>query len=112
MTNEISELTDKVKEFTKNRNWGQFHNPKDLAIALLLEASEVLEHFRFKTEFDKDEIAKELSDVLNIVLLFSDTLGIDIVYWFNRKLEENGEKYPIEKFYGKNQKYGDVNVDG
>ena len=108
MTNEITQLQRKVREFSEKRNWTQFHSPKDLSIALLLEASEVLENFRFKQECNKDAIAKELADVLNVLLRLSDVLSIDLLYWFDRKMQENEAKYPIEKFYGRNLKYSEV----
>lgn len=107
--NEINILTNKVREFSKERDWTKFHNPKDLAIALVLEASEVLEPFRFKVDFDKEVLSKELADVLNVLLRLTDVLEIDLIYWFNLKMQENSKKYPIEKVYGKNLKYTEVN---
>lgn len=107
--NEITVLMKKVRQFSEERDWTKFQNPKDLAIALILEAGEVLEPFRFKSDFDKDELAKELADVLNILLRLADIVGIDLVYWFDKKLEENAEKYPIKTFYGVNKKYSEVN---
>lgn len=108
MENEINKQMNEVRKFSEKRNWTQFHNPKDLAIALVLEAGEVLEHFRFKDEFDKTEISKEISDVLNCLLRLSDVLEIDLVSCFMEKMKENGKKYPIEDFWGKNLKYSEV----
>jgi len=108
MKDEINELMKEVREFSQKRNWTQFHNPKDLAIALVLEAGEVLEHFRFKQDFDKIEVAKEISDVLNCLLRLSDVLEIDLVSCFMEKMKENEKKYPIKNFYGKNLKYSEV----
>ncbi len=108
MESEISILMKKVRMFSEQRDWTKFHNPKDLAIALVLEASEVLEPFRFKSCFDRNELAKELADVLNILLRLADVLDIDIVHWFDKKMIENEEKYPVEKFYGVNIKYSEV----
>jgi dCTP diphosphatase len=106
--NEINLLKRKVREFSEERDWTKFHNPKDLAIALVLEASEVLEPFRFKSHFDNSELAKELADVLNILLRLADVLDIDLIHWFDQKMAENREKYPIEKFYGVNLKYSEI----
>jgi dCTP diphosphatase len=108
MTNEINELMKEVREFSEKRNWTQFHNPKDLAIALVLEAGEVLEHFRFKQDFNKIEVSKEISDVLNCLLRLSDVLEIELVTCFMEKMKENEEKYPVKNFYGKNLKYSEV----
>ncbi len=108
MANEINELSKKVKKFIEERDWVKYQTPKDLAIALVLEAGEVLEPFRFKNNFNKEETAKELADVLNIVLCLADIIEIDLIYWFNQKLMENELKYPIEKVYGKNIKYTEI----
>lgn len=108
MKNDINELTQKVKDFIQERDWDKFQKPKDLAIALVLEANEVLEHFRFKEDFNKEEISKELSDVLNFLLVLTDVLNIDLVESFNQKLEENAKKYPVEKCYGLNKKYDEL----
>jgi dCTP diphosphatase len=108
MTNEINKLKFAVREFSEKRNWTQFHNPKDLAIALALEAGEVLEHFRFKQDFHKLNLSKELADVLNCLLRLSDVLEIDLISCFDEKMKENEIKYPVDKFYGKNLKYSEV----
>jgi dCTP diphosphatase len=108
MGNEINELMKEVRKFSEERNWTQFHNPKDLAIALALEAGEVLEHFRFKEDFNKKEVAKEISDVLNCLLRLSDILKIDLISCFKEKMKENNKKYPVKNFYGKNLKYSEV----
>src|SRR3989338_4361258 len=101
----ITELTKKLIAFRDARDWKQFHKPKDLAISLSLEASEVLEHFQWKSEHEielyiktnKEEIADELADVLNYVLIMAHDLGIDIVEAEERKLAKNESKYPVEK---------------
>lgn len=103
--NEIKILTQKVREFSERRDWLQFHNPKDLAIALAIEANEVLEHFRFKEDFDKEELAKELADVFNFLLRLAEVIDVDLVKWFDKKMLENEQKYPVDKCYGKNLKY-------
>lgn len=108
MTNEINLLMEKVRTFSEERDWTKYHNPKDLAIALVLEAAEVLEPFRFKSDFNQEEMAKELADVLNILLRLADVLEIDLIEWFELKMQENAKKYPVEKCYGKNLKYTEV----
>ena len=109
----IQRLTQKIVEFRDNRDWKQFHNPKDLALSLVLEASEVLEHFQWKNgedigkhvEKNKEDISEELADVLYWILLISHDLGIDIDKSLERKLEINDKKYPVEKSKGKSTKY-------
>ena len=105
---EIKDLTEKIIEFRDERDWKQFHTPKDVAISLSIEAAEVLDHFKWKTneEIDeyiktnKKEIGKELADVLNHILILAHDLDIDIVKTTKEKTKENHKKYPIEKNKG------------
>lgn len=111
--NAIEKLTEKVVAFRDARDWKQFHNPKDCAITLSLEAAEVLEHFQWKNDGEmakhvseqKDAIAAELADVLNMLLLMSHDLEINIEEALEKKLIRNGEKYPVEKSKGHHTKY-------
>jgi NTP pyrophosphatase (non-canonical NTP hydrolase) len=113
MSKEIKDLTKKIIEFRDARDWKQFHKPKDLAISLLIEASEVLEHFQWKSEAEieeyvkkyKNEIAEELADVFNYLLLMAHDLGIDLIEAERNKIEKSEKKYPIEKAKGKHTKY-------
>jgi len=113
---QIKALTRKISDFRDARDWKQFHNPKDCAISLSLEASEVLEHFQWKSKEEiskyikknKKEIGKELADVLYWVLLMSHDLGIDIEKISELKLKENAKKYPIRKAKGKHSKYTEL----
>ncbi len=110
---DIDRLTQKIIEFRDRRDWKQFHNPKDVAISLNLEAGEVLEHFQWKNreEIDqyikthKDEIGEELADVLYWVLLLSHDLEIDIADALEKKIGKNELKYPVDKAKGKHTKY-------
>lgn len=110
---DIKCLTDKIIQYRDARDWKQFHNPKDLAISLVLEAAEVAEHFQWKSKEEiekyiiehKDDIAEEVADVLYWVLLISHDLNIDIVESFHKKMEQNEKKYPVEKAKGKHTKY-------
>ncbi len=112
----IQELTEEILKFRHDRDWEQFHTPKDLALSLVLEAAEVLEHFQWKNGDElkkylaenKDKVGEELSDVLYWVLLLSHDLGIDIKDAFKKKMEHNAKKYPIEKAKGKNGKYTEL----
>ena len=109
----LEELIKVIVAFRDERDWKQFHNPKDSAMALNLEAGEVLEHFLWKKPSEvrehvknkKTEIADELSDVLFWVLLMSHDLDIDLGKSFYEKLEQNEKKYPAEKVRGKHKKY-------
>jgi dCTP diphosphatase len=107
------EILNKILAFREARDWKQFHNPKDLALSLVLESAEVLEHFQWKNEAEietyikshKDEIGEELADVFYWILLISHDLGIDIFKAIHKKMEKNEAKYPVEKAKGSHAKY-------
>ena len=113
---DIQDLTQKLIAFRDARNWKQFHNPKDSAISLTLEAAEVLEHFQWKNaeemathiQSHHEDIADELADVLYWVLLMSNDLNVNISDAFMKKLEKSGAKYPIEKSSGNHKKYTEL----
>ncbi len=110
---DIKKLTEKIIKFRDERDWKQFHNPKDVALSLVLEAGEVVEHFQWKNkeeidkyiETNKADIGEELADVLYWVLLMSHDLKIDILDALDKKIKKNEEKYPLEKAKGKHTKY-------
>ncbi len=115
---DIKKLQDMVLRFRNDRDWKQYHNPKDLAIALLSEATELLDEFKWKSpeqvesylRSNKENIADEVADVLYYVLLIANDLNIDIVTEFERKMIQNEEKYPIEKAFGSSKKYTEFNT--
>lgn len=107
---EIEQLSKKILQFRDQRNWQQFHNPKDLALSLSLEASELLELFQWKTseeavEKNKEKMREELADIITYALLFANETNIDVVSAVHKKLTKNDEKYPVEKSFGNNKKY-------
>lgn len=110
---DIETITQKIIKFREERDWKQFHNPKDLALSLVLEAAELLEQFQWKNGGDiaehiqnhKDAISEELADVLYWVLLMSHDLDIDILTALENKLKKNESKYPISKSKGNSSKY-------
>ena len=113
---EIAALTEKIRKFRDERDWKQFHNHKDMAISLVLEATEVLEHFQWRTPEEgeerarshKEELADELADVTYFLFELADNLKIDLGKALISKLEKNVTKYPIEKSKGKNLKYTEL----
>lgn len=105
---------EKVKQFREERDWRQFHNEKDLAISISLEASELLELFQWKnseevTETKLERIKEELADVLIYSYMMADNLNLDIETIITEKLIKNNEKYPINKSKGNKSKYTDLN---
>jgi NTP pyrophosphatase (non-canonical NTP hydrolase) len=113
---DLANLQQKIVEFRDQRNWKQFHNPKDLAISLNLEAAEVLEHFQWKSAEEitkhltdnRDEVAEELADVLYWVLLMAHDLDIDIVAASQQKMRKNDQKYPVHKAKDSHKKYTEL----
>ena len=119
MSDSIKELTEKIVAFRDARNWKQFHNPKDMAIAISLEAAELLEIFQWSgsdTEVDTDKkivkVREELADVLIYAFLLGNDLGLDIAEIVSSKLDENSRKYPADKAYGRADKYTAYAEDG
>lgn len=109
-------LTQKIIEFRDARDWKQFHNPKDVALSLVLEAAEVMEHFQWKSKEEieiyvkehKEKIGEELADALYWILLMSHDLNIDIADALEKKLQKNNEKYPVVKAKGVHKKYTEL----
>ena len=99
------ETINEVLKFRDDRDWKQFHNPKDLAISISLEAAELLEVFQWSAEDVQcekkmDKIKEELADVVNYCVLMADTCGLDLDEIVTEKIKRNNEKYPIEKAFG------------
>jgi len=102
----LTELQNIVLKFRDERDWKQFHSPKNLAISLSLESSEVLEHFQWQDECkNKKELSHELADVLAYLLLLAKETDIDLEKAFLEKIEINKQKYPIDKAKGNSKKY-------
>lgn len=97
--NDMEIIQKRLREFVNERDWGQFHNPKDLSIAISIEANELLEHFLWKNweQVTKEQVAHEIADVLIYCFMLCDKLDINIIKTMNHKIDENGIKYPAEK---------------
>ena len=116
--NSLAALTAAALRFRDEREWKQFHNFKDLAVTLALEAAEVLEHAQWKTprELDahladprqRERVADELADVLHVLLLLAEHGGIDLAQAFRAKLLKTAQKYPVDKARGSAKKYDEL----
>ena len=112
----LEEYKNKIIAFRDERDWGQFHNGKDEALSLVLEAAEVLEHFQWKNgdemreymKTHKEEIGEELADVFYWVMILCNELGLNVLDIAERKLEKTKLKYPVEKAKGSNKKYTEL----
>ena len=106
-------LIEEIVDFRDERDWEQFHNPKDLAISLSLEASELLENFQWKTSQEAiddkiDNITDEIADVVIYALLLSNELEINLEQAIKEKIQKNRQKYPVDKSFGSSKKYTDL----
>lgn len=114
-SSDIGRLAIAVDKFAVERDWTQFHTPKNLAMALAVEASELLEHFQWLTEEESadlgpeklEQVQEELADVQIYLVRLADRLGVDLMDAAWSKLEANGQKYPVDKVKGSAKKYSD-----
>jgi dCTP diphosphatase len=117
----VAELKDLVRDFIRQRDWEQFHTPKDLGIGLSIEVAELLEHFRFRSDSEiearldqpqyRRKVGHELADVLYFVLALSNQLDFDASQLLREKMALSAKRYPIEKARGKNLKYTELDTE-
>lgn len=107
---DLEELRQAIVKFTQERDWDQFHNGKDLALALSIEAAELNEAFLWKdaSEVDIEKVKEELADIVNYSILIADKYNLDIKQIVLDKIRRNAEKYPVEKAYGSAKKYNEL----
>ena len=107
---DLEDLKQEIVKFTQERDWDQFHNGKDLALALSIEAAELNEAFLWKDSKDVniDKVKEELADIFNYAILMADKYNLDIKQIVLDKLRRNAEKYPVEKAYGSAKKYNEL----
>ncbi len=116
MNADIEAIQVKLRAFAAERDWEQFHSPKNLAAALSVEAAELLEHFQWLSDEQsrslpqdkRDAAAEEIADVLLYLLQLSDKLGIDPLEAANKKLQTNASKYPVDRARGTSKKYSEL----
>jgi len=110
---DIKYMIEKIKKFRDERDWMQFHDPKNMAVSIIIEASELLEHFQWKTKEEvekyiienKNEVQEEIADIALYLFELADNLGINLIDAMDKKLTKNIMKYPAEKARGKHTKY-------
>lgn len=107
---DFEELRQAIVRFTQERDWDQFHNGKDLALALSIEAAELNEAFLWKEAKDVnvEKVKEELADIFNYAILIADKYDLDIKQIVLDKIRRNAEKYPVDKAYGSAKKYNEL----
>lgn len=107
---DVEEIISALIEFRNKRDWEQFHNPKDLTIALSVEAGELLEEFLWKSpeKANKEKVKEELADVFAFAFLLAEKYDFDVKKIVLEKIKKNGEKYPVEKAKGTSKKYNQL----
>jgi NTP pyrophosphatase (non-canonical NTP hydrolase) len=107
---ETEEIIQALLKFRNERDWEQFHNPKDLALAISIEAGELLELFLWKNadEANKEKVREELADIFSFAFLLAEKYQFDVKEIVLEKIKNNGEKYPIEKAKGTAKKYNEL----
>ena len=112
----MQETIARIRKFRDDRDWKQFHNPKDLAVSICIEAAELLELFQWKTAEEsarfaaenRERVSEEIADVAIYLVELADITGIDLAKAIDAKLEKNAQKYPVEKSRGRSTKYTDL----
>jgi dCTP diphosphatase len=112
----LERLRDRLREFATARDWNQFHSPKNLAIALSVEAGELLEHFQWLSDEESltlpddklEKIRDEIADVLLYLIRLADVLNVDLIKSADTKIEANSHKYPVDKAHGNAKKYTEL----
>lgn len=104
--NKLELLLERIDKFNKDRDWGQFHTPSNLAKSISIEAGELLECFQWNdTKYDIDAVKEELADVLNYCIQLTQVLNVDLIEIVNNKMDKTEKKYPVEKSKGNSTKY-------
>ena len=104
----LDEVKKEISDFTKERNWDQYHTPENLAKSISIEAGELLECFQWSPDYKLENVKQELADVLIYCIMLADKLGLDPVDIMNKKIQMNESKYPIEKSRGNSRKYTEL----
>jgi NTP pyrophosphatase (non-canonical NTP hydrolase) len=113
MSDSLAELRKRIDQFVQERDWAQFHTPKNLAMAMIVEAAELVEQFQWNTPEEsqqlspekREAVSHELADTFVYLLRLAEVLEIDLIAAANAKIDLNAKKYPVEKARGSNAKY-------
>ncbi len=116
MSKDLDNIKQQLREFAKERDWDQFHSPKNFSMALIVECAELVEHFQWLTDDQSkhlsaetlDEVSLEMADIMIYLIRLADKLDVDLLQSVERKIKLNAVKYPIEKSKGIAKKYNQL----
>ena len=104
----MDKIINRIRKFRNDRDWSKFHTPENLSKAISIESGELLEHFLWDNDYDKEEVSDELADVMIYCVHMADSLGVNIEDIINNKMDKNEKKYPVEKSKGNSKKYTEL----
>ena len=112
---DIEDLRQRLSDFAAVRNWDQFHSPKNLSMALIAEAAELVEHFQWLSQSESkliqgdklEAVRQELADIQIYLIRIADKLNVDLLEAVDKKIQINEDRYPVDKVYGSNKKYSE-----
>lgn len=104
----MEEILDRIRKFREDRDWNKFHTPENLAKSISIEAGELLEHFQWDNNYNKQEVSEELADVMIYCIHMADAMGVDTKEIILDKMNKNEKKYPVEKSKGNSKKYTEL----
>lgn len=104
----MEEILDRIRKFREDRDWSKFHTPENLSKSISIEAGELLEHFQWDNNYNKQEVSEELADVMIYCIHMADAMGVDIKEIILDKMNKNEKKYPVEKSKGNSKKYTEL----
>lgn len=105
----MKKIIERLNKFRDERNWKQFHTPENLSKSIVIEAAELLENYQWSSgDVDIQNVKEEIADIMAYCLMLSDYYGFDIKEILNEKIDKNEKKYPVEKAFGKSNKYNNL----
>ncbi len=107
----MEKLISEIIKFRDARDWKQFHTPSNLAKSISIEAAEILEHFQWNDDFDKEKLSEEVADVFTYLVLLADAIDVDLEEIVRAKLKKNNVKYPVKLAKGNSKKYTELKDD-
>jgi NTP pyrophosphatase (non-canonical NTP hydrolase) len=104
----MKEIVERVNKFNRERDWGQFHSPENLAKSIVIESAELLENFQWDNNFKQEKVEDEIADVFLYTVMLAEKLGMDLVEVAHKKIDKNESRYEVDKVKGSSKKYTEL----